>query len=107
MATLYKKNLTLVSSKSRFEEIEHFHEEGRVIETKFQKFTLLNIYFPNGGDRSDGTERLSYKLKFYEHFLHYIQKLEVQGERVVTCGDFNICHKEIDIARPEENKNSI
>lgn len=107
VATFYKKSLKLISSTSHFEEIEHFHEDGRVVETKFEKFTLLNIYFPNGWEKSDGTEMLSYKLKFYDHFLHYINKLRAKGEKIITCGDFNICHTEIDIARPEENKNSI
>lgn len=106
-ATLYKKNLHLVSSKSRFEDVEHFHVDGRVVETKFQEFVLLNMYFPNGGERADGTEMLSYKLEFYDHFIHYINKLRAAGEKVITCGDFNICHRPIDIARPEENKNSI
>lgn len=107
VATFYKKDLTFISWTSKFESLEHFHEEGRVVETKFQKFTLLNIYFPNGGERADGTEMLGYKLKFYEHFIHYINKLRDAGEKVITCGDFNICHKEIDIARPKENANSI
>ena len=87
--------------------MEHFHEDGRVVESKFQDFTLLNIYFPNGGDRADGQEMLTYKLKFYEHFIHYIDKLKDKGEKVIACGDFNICHKPIDIARPKENANSI
>jgi exodeoxyribonuclease-3 len=56
--TLYKKDLKLISSKSRFEDIEHFHVDGRVVETKFQDFILLNMYFPNGGERADGTEML-------------------------------------------------
>ena len=105
--TLYKKSLSFISWRSIFEEVEHFHADGRVVETKFQEFTLLNIYFPNGGERSDGTEMLTYKLAFYQHFLHYINKLRAAWEKVITCGDFNICHREIDIARPEENKNSI
>ena len=50
---------------------------------------------------------LSYKLKFYEHFIDYINRLRDKGEKIITCGDFNICHKEIDIARPKENENSI
>ena len=87
--------------------MEHFHADGRVVETKFQDFTLLNLYFPNGGERADGTEMLSYKLKFYEHFIHYINTLKDAGEKVITCGDFNICHHEIDIARPKENADSI
>lgn len=106
-ATLYKKNLNLISSKSHFEDIEKFHEDGRVVETKFQDFTLLNIYFPNGWERADGTEMLSYKLEFYEHLIHYINKLRDAWEKIIVTWDFNICHHPIDIARPEENKNSI
>jgi len=135
-ATFYKKSLNLISSQSHFEGIEHFHEDGRVVETKFsftghceeqsdvvilekennkidshssiwQSFTLLNIYFPNWWDKSDGTEMLSYKLKFYDHFIHYINKLRSVWENIITTWDFNICHHGIDIARPEENKNSI
>lgn len=107
VATLYKKNLKFISWTSRFESVEHFHEDGRVVETKFQDFTLLNIYFPNGWERADGTEMLSYKLEFYKHFIHYINKLRDKGEKIITCGDFNICHRPIDIARPKENENSI
>ncbi len=107
VATLYKKDLKFISWTSKFESIEHFHEDGRVVETKFQNFTLLNLYFPNGWERADGTEMLSYKLEFYKHFIHYINKLRDKGEKIVTCGDFNICHHEIDIARPKENANSI
>ncbi len=107
VATLYKKNLNFVSWTSRFESVEHFHEDGRVVETKFQDFTLLNLYFPNGWERADGTEMLSYKLQFYDHFIHYINKLKTAGEKIITCGDFNVCHHEIDIARPKENANSI
>ncbi|NOZ44659.1 MAG: hypothetical protein GXP45_06020 [bacterium] len=69
--------------------------------------SLLNIYFPNGGTRANGEEMLSYKLKFYDHFLHYIQEREKAGYRVISCGDFNVCHHPIDIARPEANKHSI
>ena len=47
-------------------------DEGRVIVTKFDEFTLLNVYIPNGG-RDLG--RLDYKMKFYDAFLKYINKL--------------------------------
>lgn len=77
------------------------------METKFSAFTLLNVYFPNGGERADGTEMLSYKLDFYHHMLDYIDRLKTAGERVIVCGDFNICHRPIDIARPKENEHSI
>lgn len=74
--------------------------EGRVIITKFDEFTLLNVYFPNG-KRDKG--RLMYKMKFYEYFLKYINNLRKNGEKVIFCGDINTAHKEIDLARPKEN----
>ena len=74
--------------------------EGRVMITKFDEFTLLNVYFPNG-KRDKG--RLQYKLDFYEHFLKYINELRERGEKVIFCGDVNTAHEEIDLARPKEN----
>ncbi len=74
--------------------------EGRVIITKYDEFTLLNVYFPNG-KRDKG--RLQYKLDFYEHFLKYINELRERGEKVIFCGDVNTAHEEIDLARPKEN----
>lgn len=110
--TFYKKSLKLLDKKSQFEDIEHFHEDGRVVETVFdvgldKPLLILNLYFPNGGTRADGQEMLSYKLDFYDYFLHYIQNREKDWYYVVSCGDFNVCHHSIDIARPEANKNSI
>lgn len=75
-------------------------QEGRVLELEFEKFTLLNIYFPNGGASS---ERLNYKLEFYKEFLQYVKRLTKSGKKVIFCGDVNTAHHEIDIARPKEN----
>jgi exodeoxyribonuclease-3 len=72
-----------------------------------QQITLLNIYFPNGNPRADGTEMLGYKLKFYDCLIEYIQYKRASGRKVIVVGDYNICHTEIDIARPKENENSI
>jgi len=110
-AIFYKKWLDVVEKTSSFEEVEHFTADGRVTEIKFkawgEKFCLLNLYFPNGGTRANGQEMLSYKKEFYDKFLDYIKKLEKKWLQVITCGDFNVCHKEIDIARPKENVKSI
>jgi exodeoxyribonuclease-3 len=73
--------------------------EGRIICAEYKDFYLLNIYFPNGGG---GPERLAYKLKFYDSFLAYIEKLK-KKKPVVFCGDINTAHTEIDLARPKEN----
>lgn len=76
-------------------------DEGRVIVTKFDEFTLLNVYFPNG-KRDKG--RLMYKLEFYEYFLKYINNLRENGEKIIFCGDVNTAHTEIDLARPKDNE---
>lgn len=68
---------------------------------------LLNIYFPNGGATASGEDRLPYKLEFYDHLTHYLNILTNDGYSTIVCGDFNVCHTEIDIARPKDNKNSI
>jgi exodeoxyribonuclease-3 len=79
-----------------------FDGEGRVIEAKYDRFTLFNVYFPNG---KASKERLQYKMEFYEAFLTVIESRVEKGENVVFCGDVNTAHKEIDLARPKENEN--
>lgn len=90
-----------------FEHSQKFHEDGRVTEVEYDDFILLNVYFPNGQERADGTEMLTYKLRFYDELIDYIQGKRKQGHKIIVVGDFNICHTEIDIARPKENQNSI
>lgn len=50
---------------------------------------------------------LEYKLEFYDHLIQRVTKLKDAGKNIIITGDFNICHTEIDIARPKENVNSI
>ena len=83
-------------------EIEEFDEEGRVLQLVFPDWVLNCIYFPNGGQ---GDDRLDYKLRFYDAFLENSKQWLTDGKHVVTLGDYNTCHKEIDIARPKENEN--
>lgn len=82
---------------------ERFDQEGRVVQTEYPGFTLLNVYFPNGGARE---ERLLYKLDFYDAFFEYCQNLRSKGHRLIVCGDYNTAHQRIDLARPDENKNT-
>lgn len=84
--------------------IKKFDDEGRLLVLHFKKFILLNVYFPNGGGASD---RLKYKLDFYEEFLKHIEKLKKKEKEIIFCGDVNVAHEPIDIARPKENEGQI
>lgn len=82
--------------------IEEFDCEGRVLQLVFPDWVLNSIYFPNGGQ---GDDRVDYKLRFYDAFLENSNQWLRRGRHVVTLGDYNTCHKPIDIARPKENEN--
>lgn len=77
--------------------------EGRVIQLDFEHFTLVNAYFPSG---TSGEERQQYKYQWLDEFYTYIQKLQAENKQLIVCGDYNICHKAIDIHDPISNKNS-
>jgi exodeoxyribonuclease-3 len=73
--------------------------EGRVIILEFDKFYLVNVYTPNS---QRGLTRLSYRQKWDGAFLKLLKKLE-KSKPVILCGDLNVAHKEIDLARPKNN----
>ena len=81
--------------------VSRFDSEGRVLQTEYSEFTLLNIYFPNG---KSGDERLNYKMDFYDAVLAHFLKLRKKKKKLVICGDVNTAHQEIDLARPKENQ---
>lgn len=74
--------------------------EGRIIETHYDDIVLFNVYFPNG-QKDD--ERLAHKMKFYDDFLDYCEKLREDGKSIIICGDVNTAHKEIDLKHPKAN----
>lgn len=112
-AIFYKteQEAKILNKKNHFWEIEHFHTDWRITEIEFEykwkDVVLINWYFPNGWTRADGTEMLSYKLNFYDKLIDYTRKLKKEWKNIIITWDFNICHTEIDIARPKENQNSI
>ncbi len=82
---------------------KQFDDEGRFLLLEFKEFIIINFYVINGGRKK---EQLDYKLKFYKHFFtKYLPKLK--HKNIILVGDFNIAHKEIDLARPKENQNNI
>jgi len=97
-----------IYSKIKPEKVEYsigtpgLDKEGRMIIAHFKDFVICNGYFPNGGE---DPERLKYKLKFYEQFLKFIEKLRKSGKEIIFTGDINTAHNEIDIARPKANEN--
>ncbi|HRZ30352.1 MAG TPA: exodeoxyribonuclease III [Candidatus Paceibacterota bacterium] len=73
--------------------------EGRVLTLEFEKFYFVTTYFPNAQHE---LTRLDFKEDFNQKWLAYIKKLE-KKKPVVTCGDFNVAHEEIDLTRPKDN----
>ena len=79
---------------------DHDHE-GRVVCAEFDSFFLISVYVPNSGNE---LARLPYRKTWDRDFLRYLKTLETK-KPVVVCGDFNVAHKAIDLARPKENYN--
>tara|TARA_B100000963_G_scaffold349435_1_gene358499 strand:- start:9682 stop:10443 length:762 start_codon:yes stop_codon:yes gene_type:complete len=81
--------------------IEHMDIEGRVIRVDYKNISVISLYLPSGTN----INRLEYKFKFMDDFLDYINSLKKDFPRLVICGDYNICHRAIDIHDPVRNKN--
>jgi exodeoxyribonuclease-3 len=81
--------------------VEELDCEGRINIAEYDRFILLNIYFPNGGN---GEERLSYKLRFYDRCLEVMEEKRQTGKIVLVSGDYNTAHHSIDLANPKANE---
>jgi exodeoxyribonuclease III len=76
-------------------------DEGRIVTTEHEAFYLVNVYTPNSQNE---LRRLDYRTREWDvDFLAYLRKLE-KTKPVIFCGDLNVAHKEIDLARPAPNK---
>jgi exodeoxyribonuclease-3 len=104
-----RKGYAGVTILSRHEPLQIIHDigiaehdqEGRVIVAEFKDFYLLNVYVPNSGE---ALARLDYRQSWDLEFLAYCQQLQ-NKKPIIACGDFNVAHREIDIARPKPNYN--
>jgi exodeoxyribonuclease-3 len=74
--------------------------EGRVLTLEFPEFILVNVYTPNAQDE---LKRLPYRLSWDEAFRQHVAKHALK-KPVVFCGDLNVAHHEIDLARPKDNR---
>jgi len=82
---------------------EKYDREGRILRTDFGDWSVLNCYFPSG---TTGEERQAVKMEFLDFFLHWIQDLQKERQKLIIVGDYNIAHQEIDIHDPVGNKKS-
>lgn len=79
---------------------EAHDREGRVITAEYEAFYLVNVYVPNS---KRDLSRLDYRQGWDTDFLAYLKDLE-RSKPVVWCGDLNVAHTEIDLARPKGNE---
>lgn len=77
--------------------------EGRVIRADYPHYSIICVYMPSG---SSGDIRQDFKMEWLSDFVHYIKNLKEIYPNLVIVGDYNICHKPIDIHDPVRNKNS-
>lgn len=78
--------------------IESYDQEGRIIQVHFEDFSLMSVYFPSG---TSGQERQNFKMQFLADFYEWVKPKTQQ--KLIICGDFNICHQAIDIHNPQAN----
>ena len=83
---------------------EEFDAEGRYVEARFKKLSVISVYMPSG---SSSPERQEAKYRYLDSFMPHLVKLKKSGREIVLCGDVNIAHHEIDLKNWKGNlKNS-
>lgn len=80
-----------------------YDREGRCIRADFGDISIVSIYHPSG---SSGDERQAFKMQWLDFFLEFAGELKKERPKLIFSGDFNICHKPIDIHDPVRNANS-
>jgi exodeoxyribonuclease-3 len=80
--------------------IEKYDFEGRIIRLDFDTCSVMSVYHPSG---SSGDDRQAFKMQWLTDFQNYIDDLKKKLPNLILCGDYNICHKPIDIHNPKSN----
>ena len=81
-----------------------FDAEGRYVEARFGKLSVVSVYLPSG---SSGPHRQASKFRFLKQFNAVLKNLRKEKKEVILCGDWNIAHQEIDLKNWRSNqKNS-
>jgi len=79
--------------------------QARLLSAELHGLTFLCCYVPNGGEPT--SEKFAYKLKWLERLVAYLEKHHAAREKLVLCGDLNIAPADIDVARPDEWKDTV
>ena len=79
---------------------EDYDFEGRIIRADFDDVSVMSSYFPSG---TTGDIRQDFKYRYLADFQTYADDLKKTNPNLIVCGDFNICHRAIDIHNPKSN----
>lgn len=77
--------------------IKSMDKEGRNIRVDYENVSIMSLYLPSGTNN----DRLEFKFNYMEEFQNYVNELKKEIPNLVICGDYNICHEEIDIHNPK------
>lgn len=100
---------TAILSKIQPEQVEYgcnmeiYDCEGRIMRADYGDFSVMSVYFPSG---SSGEHRQAFKFRFLDDFQEYVNRLKWECPNLIIGGDYNICHRPIDIHNPKSNANS-
>ena len=83
--------------------IKQYDDEGRNLRVDIGDLSIMSSYFPSG---TTGDERQSVKMQYLDDFFNFIHDLNKKRKKLIVCGDYNICHREIDIHNPVSNKDT-
>ena len=96
---LYKEGISAKRQDVKLGAPDTMDDEGRLLTLEFKDFYFVNVYTPNSGD---GLKRLEERQKWDTLYADYLSSLD-KKKAVIACGDFNVAHKEIDLANPDSN----